>query len=172
MHQQPLVLGRILGAKFCGILGPAIHVAIHRVVDDFDFFLHIEDPHGAVAQIVGDGGDAVALVDGIARDGQVGAVQPDQRDVGAVQRGDEGQAAASRTIRQHLARQQRAHRVRNRVVHVQQIEIVELRDLGHARRQRQIVRRIVEQRVTRDFDFVIVNIGFLARAAGWAARRR
>ena len=79
-----------------------------------------------------------------------------------MQRGNEGQAAASRTIRQHLARQQRAHRVRNRVVHVQQVEIVQLGDFSHARGQRQIVRRIIEQRIARHFDFVIVNVGFLA----------
>ena len=45
-------------------------------------------------------------------------------------------------------------------MYVQQVEIVQLRDLGHARGQRQIVRRIVEQRVPRHFDFVIMNIGF------------
>ncbi len=162
MHQQPLFLGRILEAKFGGVLGPAIHVAIDRVVDDFDFFPHVENPQGAVAQVVGDGGDAVALVDGIAGDGQVGAVQPDQRDVRAVERGDEGQAAASRTVRQHLARQQSAHGVRNRVVHVLQVKIVQLGNLSHARGQRQIVRRIIEQRIPRHFDFVIVNVGFLA----------
>ena len=52
--------------------------------------------------------------------------------------------------------------MRNRVVHVQQVEIVELRDLGHARRQRQIVRRIVEQRIAGNFHFVIVDVRFLA----------
>ena len=36
----------------------------------------------------GDGGHAVALLDGEARDRQVGAVESDQRDVGSVQRGD------------------------------------------------------------------------------------
>ncbi len=49
-----------------------------------------------------------------------------------------------RTVCQHLARQQRTHRVRNRIVNVQQVEIVQLRDLSHTRGQRQIVRRIVE----------------------------
>ena len=73
-----------------------------------------------------------------------------------------GKRCAARARRQHLPRQHRAHRMRNRVVHVQQVEIVELRDLRHARRQRQIVRRIVEQRITRDFDFVIMNVRFRA----------
>ena len=61
--------------------------------------------------------------------------------------------------RHHLARQQRAHRMRNGIVHVQQIEVVKLGHLRHPRRQRQIVRRIFEQRITGDFHFVIVNVG-------------
>ncbi len=60
---------------------------------------------------------------------------------------------------QHLARQHRADRMRNGVMHVQQVELVDLGDLGHARRQRQVVRRILEQRITRDLDLVIVNVG-------------
>ncbi len=79
-----------------------------------------------------------------------------------MQRGDERQAAASRAIPQHLPCQQRAHGVRNRIVHVQQVEIVQLRDLRHACGQRQIVRRIIEQRVARYFDLVVMNVGFLA----------
>ena len=73
-----------------------------------------------------------------------------------------GKRLPARPCGQHLPRQHRAHRVRNRVVHVQQVEIVELRDLCHARGQRQVVRGIVEQRITGDFHFVIVNVGFLA----------
>jgi len=45
------------------------------------------------------------------------------------------------------------------IVHVQQIEFVELRHLGHARRQRQVVWRIFKQRIARDLDLVIVNVG-------------
>ena len=60
---------------------------------------------------------------------------------------------------QHLPRQQRAYRMRNRVVHVQQVEIVKLGHFGHARGQGQIVGRIVEQRVARNLDFVIMNMG-------------
>jgi len=45
-------------------------------------------------------------------------------------------------------------------VYVQQVEFVELRYFGHARRQRQIVRRIFKQRIARDLDLMIVNVGF------------
>jgi hypothetical protein len=79
-----------------------------------------------------------------------------------MQRGDEGQAAASRAIPEHLAREKRAHGVRDCVVHVQKVEIVQLGDLSHAGGQRQIVGRIIEERITRYFDFVIMNVRFLA----------
>ena len=89
MYQQPLTIGGILGAKL-SVVVPDIHVAIDGVVDHLDFFFHIQNPHGAVAQVVGDGGDAVALVDGIAGDRKVGAVNTHQRDVRAVQGCNEG----------------------------------------------------------------------------------
>src|SRR5271169_6185492 len=50
--------------------------------------------------------------------------------------------------------------MRNRIVHMQQIEFVKLRNLSHARRQRQIVWRIFKQRITRDLDLMIVSVGF------------
>ncbi len=46
---------------------------------------------GFAAQILADAGDAVGFLDGEFRDREVGAVHAHQRDVGAVQRGDEGQ---------------------------------------------------------------------------------
>ncbi len=71
-----------------------------------------------------------------------------------MQRGDERQPAL---WRQHLLRQQRGNGMRNGVVHVQQIQVVIVRHLGHARRQRQAVRRILEQRIVGNFHFVIVD---------------
>jgi len=53
-----------------------------------------------------------------------------------MERRDERESAAPRTIGEHLPRQQRAHGMRNRVVHVKQIEIIELRNLSHSRGQR------------------------------------
>src|SRR5580658_1793661 len=68
--------------------------------------------------------------------------------------------ASRRSCRQHLLGQHRADRVRDGVVHVQQIEFVELRHLRHPRRQRQIVWRILKQRIARDLDLVIVDVRF------------
>src|SRR6516162_9082526 len=47
----------------------------------------------------------------------------------------------------------------NRIMYVQQVEIVDFRHLGHAGGQRQVVRRVLEKRVTRDFHLVIMDVG-------------
>ena len=97
-----------------------------------------------------DGGDAVGLLDGEFGDGQEAAIVPDQRDVGAVEGGDERQAPGSR----HGAREQRTHRVRNRVMNVQQVEMLGFGNLHHFDGEGQRVGRVIEKRVVRDFDFV------------------
>ena len=43
---------------------------------------------------------------------------------------------------------------------VQQIEVIQLRNLRHARGQRQVVGRVIEKRITRDLDLVVVDIWF------------
>ena len=97
---------------------------------------HLDGPRDAKVlerfflQVVGDAGDAVALLNGEAGDGQVAAVQAHQRNVGAVQRGDKGQPDAARG--QHLTRQQSTDRVGNRVMHMQQVQIVELGHFRHS----------------------------------------
>src|SRR5437660_1594210 len=50
--------------------------------------------------------------------------------------------------------------MRDGVMDVEQVPIVELSDLGHASRQRKIVWGVVEQGITRNFDFVIMDVGF------------
>jgi len=142
VHQQPLVVPDILAALFQPFRFAQILVAVHKVRNDFDVVLDVENPQRARAQILRDGRHAVALLDGKTRNRKIRAVEPNQSDVGAVQGRDKRQMLPRRSRRQHLLGQHRAHRVRNRVVHVQQIEFVELRHLGHSRRQRQIVRRI------------------------------
>ena len=52
--------------------------------------------------------------------------------------------------------------MRNRVVNVQQIEVVAFGDIRHARRERQAIRRVLEQRIVGNFHFVVVD----ARNAG------
>ena len=88
-----------------------------------------------------------------------------------MQRGHERKLASARFGRHHLARQQRAHRVRDRIVHVQKIKVVKLGHFRHARGQRQIVRRVLEQRITGDFHFMVMNVGMgTAQANGLGVR--
>jgi hypothetical protein len=93
--------GRMFGDEF-GVAN--VEVAVDEVADDFDLAGDAEGLAGAVAQVAGDGGDAVGLVDAEAGDGEVGAVEADEGDVGAVERGDEGQMFAARG--EHLAGEQ------------------------------------------------------------------
>src|SRR5205085_10614861 len=51
----------------------------------------------------------------------------------------------------------------DRIVNVQQVEVVELRNLSHARGQGQVVWREVKERITRDFYLVIANVGLRPR---------
>ena len=73
-----------------------VDVAVDEVADDFDLAGDAEGFAGAVAEVGGDGGDAVGLVDAEAGDGEVGAVEADEGDVGAVERGDEGESLRPR----------------------------------------------------------------------------
>src|SRR5262249_19035493 len=43
-------------------------------------------------------------------------------------------------------------------VHMQEVQFVDLSDLGHARGQRQVVGRVFEERITRYLDLVVVNV--------------
>ncbi len=72
-----------------------VDVAVDEVADDFDLGVDVEGLAGAVAEVGGDGGDAVGLLDAEFRDGKVGAVEADEGDVGSVQRGDEGKMIAA-----------------------------------------------------------------------------
>ena len=63
---------------------------------------------------------------------------------------------------EHLAGKQSGDGVRNGVVNVQEIERVELGDLGHARGEGEIVGRVFEERIVGDGDFVIVDVFFAA----------
>ncbi len=79
-------------------------------------------------------------------------IEADEGNVGTVQGGDEGQAAI--LAEQHLAREVRGDGVGNRVVDVEQVQVVIGCDFGHARGQGQVVRRVFKQGIVRDRDFV------------------
>ena len=92
MHEDGLAVGSPLrGKTFVG--GAVVEVAVHEIGDDFDGALDFEFLESLVEQISGDGGDAVALLDGKARDGKIAAVAADQGDVRSVESGDEWKPA-------------------------------------------------------------------------------
>ncbi len=71
-----------------------------------------------------------------------------------MQRGDKRQPPR----RGHRARQQRAHGMGNGVVDVQQIKRFGLEHFQHFGRERQRVRRMVEERIGSDFHLVKGNV--------------
>ena len=79
---------------------------------------------------------------------------PTERDIRAVQRGDERQAARSG----HGAGQQCADRMRNGVVHVQQVEPGGIGDFEHLYGESQRIGRVLEERIVGDLDFVKEDI--------------
>ncbi len=118
--------------------------------------------------MAGDGGDAVGLGDAEFGDGKVRAVEADEGDVCAVERGDEGKCAAGEAggLRlDHLAGEERADGVGDGVVDVEEIERVELGDLGHAGGEGEVVGRVFEERVVGDGYFVEVDVGLAAGEA-------
>ncbi len=66
---------------------------------------------------------------------------------------------------EHLAGEQRADRVRDGVVDVEEIERVELGDFGHAGGEGEVVGWVLEERVVGDGDFVVIDVGFAAGEA-------
>src|ERR1700704_3123751 len=55
--------------------------------------------------------------------------------------------------------------MRNGIVDVEKIQVIELGNFSHARSERKIIRRIVKKRVPGDFYFVVMNIRFGASQA-------
>ena len=105
--QQDLLARRRANAR-CGrwyARVAAVDRQVDEVVDDLDVVLHLELVDGHPLQELGDGGDAVRLLDAEARDLEERAVLAHQRDVGAVQRRDElGRRRAEHLLREEARR--------------------------------------------------------------------
>ena len=91
------------------------------------------------------------------RDGLKARILADDRDVGAVQCRHDPDVFP--TLAKHLARDPRARCMWNRVVDVQEIELVAAHHLVHAHSEREVVRRIFKERVASDIDFVKEDAG-------------
>jgi hypothetical protein len=159
VDQNPLVVRSELLAALPGAGIALIEIAIHKIPDHLDGAANVELLQRAFAQIIRNRSHAITFFDGEARDRQIRGICADQGDVCAMQGGDERQAASG--LLEHLLGEQCRNRMRDCVVHVQQVEFVNLGHLGHARGQREIVRRELEQRIVRNLDLVVMKIGVL-----------
>ncbi len=153
MNQQLFSFGRI-ETRLRLLAIRHVQVAIHEVVDDAYLVTHAENVQRLLPEMVADGGYAVRLFDGKPRDRKIRSIHADQRDIRAMQCGDEWESPHRR---QHLFREHGGDGMRNGVVHVQQIQIVRFGDFRHARGQRQAIRRIFEERISGDLHLVVAD---------------
>src|SRR5690606_26245772 len=125
---------------------------VHEVRDHRDLALDVEALVGLAAEVVRDGRDPVARVDGVLDDGAVRRVLPDERDVGAVQGGYDGDVAALAV--EDLAGEDGAGGVGDGVVDVEEVEALVPHDVHHLARQRDGVGGVLEERVRVDAALV------------------
>ena len=102
-------------------------------------------------QIIRDRRHAVRLHDAVTRDRQIRTIGADERDVCSVQRRDHRQVAFRF---ERFAREDGADRMRDRVVNVQQIQVLGLRNCRHLGRERESVRLMLKQRIRHHLDFM------------------
>ena len=154
MHEDGFTVGSPLCAKG-GLWLTRVEIAVHEIGNNFDGALDVELFDGLFEEILGDGGDAVGLLDGKFCDGEITAIAADESDVGAVERSDERQTAGSG----HGTGEKRADGVGNSVVDVKEVERFGFEDFDHFGGESQRIGRVVEKRVAGDFDFVEVDAG-------------
>ena len=162
VREDPLALGRE-GELEVGLVGFAEALEVDEVGHDLDRAADREAREGVVLEARRDGRDGVGGVDPELDHRLEGGVLPDERDVGPVQRRDEGHAQPARA--QDLPREERDGGVGDGVVDVQQVELLALDHLDELRRQRGVVGGVLEQRVVHPRHLVVVHVGRVAREA-------
>src|SRR3954463_12248711 len=136
-----------------------VEIAIDEVGNHLYFVADVKFLVSLVAQVLRYRSYTIALLDGEAGDWQIRAIEADKSDVRPVQGGYERQSPGTLGKRgDHLLGQQCTYRVRNRVVNMQQVERIKLGHFRHPGRKRQVIRRIVEERIMRDLHFMEEDI--------------
>ena len=149
MDQNAFVVVRELAPQ--ALVGRAIvNVAIDEIGNDRHRPLNLKFLDRPAPKIFGHRGDGITLFDAKTCDGQIRTIVADQGDIRSMKRRDEGYNA----IRQHLLRQVRADGVGDRIVNMQNIQVISSHHFSHLRCEDQIVGRVFEQRVCEDFDLV------------------
>ena len=145
-----------LSAQRRRVLRAIVDVRIDKVGD------HLDSAAGASKCLDGlrlqktrNGREAIGLLDGELGDRVKRRILANDGDIGAVEGGED--ANIRTRVGKHLARDPCARRVRYRVVHVKQVELVGEDHLVHAHGERQVVRRILEERVAADVHLVKVD---------------
>jgi hypothetical protein len=156
VHEDGFAIGGPLGGEaFVG--GAIVEIAVDEIGDDFDGALNVELFDGLIEQVARDGGDAVALLDGKAGDGEIAAVAADESDVRAVESGDEWKSARGG----HGARQHGANGMGNGVVNVEEVEGFGFENFEHFCGEGESIGWMVEERVGDHFDFVEMDAGIV-----------
>ncbi len=161
VHEYLLAIGRehLLEVVLIGMV-KALYV--YEVGDDEDVLFYLERAKGFLAQVLGYGGDSVALVDGEGDDGGIGGVAAHEGDVGAVEGGDEWYVLAG--LLEYLPGKVGGRGVGYGVVQVQHVELLVHYDIDHGACQGGLVGGEVEQGVCGHLYFVEVDIGVEALA--------
>src|ERR1041385_1332401 len=149
MDQQLLILWRQCLAQSSDF-EPFVVVLANKIRNHLNV-VEMKNLARRILQIMRDRSDAVRLHDAITRNRQIRSIRADEGDVRAVQSRNYRQAP-SRLER--LARENRADRMRNRVMNVKQIEFLFLGDRRHLGRECEGVRLMLKQRVRHHLDFV------------------
>ena len=138
------------------VLRAIVDVGIDEVRNDLDSARRTAEGRQRLAlKVARHCGEPVRLFDRELRDRAERRILADDRDVRAVQRRHDAHVGAR--LVQHLLGDPGARRVRDRVVAMQQVEPVREHDFVHANREREVVRRKLEQRIAPDVDFVEVD---------------
>jgi len=152
VHQNFLVRRGVFGTQH-GTVARVVFPLIHKIVGQVDRPLDLQERAGFPNQIAGHRGHRVAFVD--RETDQVGERRflRQNRDVRTVQRRHDLEM-----IPDHLAGEKRAHRVRQRIVDMQHIQLLHAGDRRHLAGQREIVRRMPEHVIIGHFHFVKKNV--------------
>ncbi len=150
--------------RFAALAGLAGAV---EVVDDFDLLLGVEHLPGLFGEAVRDGRDAAGAFGGVLDDGREVGVAAHERDVGAVQGGDDARGVEV-LLAADLPGQQRGGGVGDGVVDVDDVQLVLVRHFNELHGQGQRVVGVLEQFVFVELHLMEVNVGVLAlQAEGW-----
>ena len=134
-------------------LDPPVLGGLHEVRDDGDLLVDSVVRGGLLPQEAGDGGHPVALLDAELHHGQEPGLEADQRDVGAMERGDDREVPV-----EYLLGQEGAHGVRDRIVGVEDVELFVAGYLHDLARKGRRVQREFKEGIPGHLHFMVEDV--------------